>query len=93
MKSRNGPQAKNWSSIIDGPNFWSTGRVRPCLLNIKIFFKILAFTPRVKALGLISKFQPMKSIDFDNLKQQNSLNSSCKAALKVEIPKIVNALY
>jgi hypothetical protein len=56
MKSRKGPQAKNWSSIIGGPKFWSAGRVRPCLLNIKYFFKTLAFTPRVKALGLISDF-------------------------------------
>jgi hypothetical protein len=69
MKSRNSPEAKNWLSIIGGPNFWSVGRVRPCLLNIKIFFQKLAFPPRVKALGLISKFQPMGSIDFDNLKQ------------------------
>jgi hypothetical protein len=53
MKLRNNPQAKNWSSIIGGPNFWSAGRVKPCLLNTKIFFKILAFTPCVKALGLI----------------------------------------
>jgi hypothetical protein len=41
----------------------------------------LAFTLHVKALGLISEFQPMKSTDFDNLKQQNGLDSSCKAAL------------
>jgi hypothetical protein len=41
----------------------------------------LAFTPHVKALGLISEFQPMRSTDFDNLKQQNGLDSSCKAAL------------
>jgi hypothetical protein len=67
MKSRNGPKAKNWPSIIDGPNFWSAGCVRPCLLNIKIFFKILAFTPHIKALGLILEFQPMRSMDFDNL--------------------------
>jgi hypothetical protein len=39
MKSRNGPQAKNWPSILGEPNFWSAGRVRPCLLNIKIFFQ------------------------------------------------------
>jgi hypothetical protein len=39
MKSRNGPQAKNWPSIPGGPNFWSTGCIRPCLLNIKIFFQ------------------------------------------------------
>jgi hypothetical protein len=69
MKSRNSPKAKNWPSIIGGPNFWSAGRVRPCVLNIKIFFQKLAFIPHVKALGLISKFQPMGSIDFDNLKQ------------------------
>jgi hypothetical protein len=36
----------------------------------------------VKALGLISEFQPMKSTDFDNLKQQNGLDSSYKAALR-----------
>jgi hypothetical protein len=42
----------------------------------------LAFTPHVKALGLISEFQPMKSTDFDNLKQQNGLDSSCKAAIR-----------
>jgi hypothetical protein len=42
----------------------------------------LAFTPHVKALGLISEFQPMRSTDFDNLKQQNGLDSSCKAALR-----------
>jgi hypothetical protein len=59
------------------------GRVRPCLLNIKIFFKTLASTPHVKALGLISEFQPMRSTDFDNLKQQNGLDSSCKAALSM----------
>jgi hypothetical protein len=41
----------------------------------------LAFTPHVKALRLISEFQPMRSTDFDNLKQQNGLDSSCKAAL------------
>jgi hypothetical protein len=41
----------------------------------------LAFTPHIKALGLISEFQPMRSTDFDNLKQQNGLDSSCKAAL------------
>jgi hypothetical protein len=58
-----GLQAKNWPSIIGGPNFWS------------------AFTPHVKALGLISEFQPMRSTDFDNLKQQNGLDFSCKAAL------------
>jgi hypothetical protein len=81
MKSRNGLQAKNWPSIIGGPNFWSVGRVRPCLLNIKIFFKTLAFTPHIKALGLISEFQLMRSTDFDNLKQQNGFDSSCKAAL------------
>jgi hypothetical protein len=39
MKLRNGLQAKNWPSIIGRPNFWSTGRVRPCLLNIKIYFQ------------------------------------------------------
>jgi hypothetical protein len=39
MKSRNGPEAKNWPFIISGPNFWSAGCVRPCLLNIKIFFQ------------------------------------------------------
>jgi hypothetical protein len=44
----------------------------------------LAFTLHVKALGLISEFQPMRSTDFDNLKQQNSLDSSCKAALRME---------
>jgi hypothetical protein len=43
----------------------------------------LAFTPHVKALGLISEFQPMRSTDFDNLKQQNGLDSSCKAALRM----------
>jgi hypothetical protein len=43
----------------------------------------LAFTPHVKALGLISEFQPMRSTDFDNLKQQNGLDSSCKAALSL----------
>jgi hypothetical protein len=42
----------------------------------------LAFTLHVKALGLISEFQPMRSTDFDNLKQQNGLDSSCKAALR-----------
>jgi hypothetical protein len=42
----------------------------------------LAFTPHVKALGLILEFQPMRSTDFDNLKQQNGLDSSCKAALR-----------
>jgi hypothetical protein len=41
----------------------------------------LAFTLHVKALELISEFQPMRSTDFDNLKQQNGLDSSCKAAL------------
>jgi hypothetical protein len=41
----------------------------------------LAFTPHIKALGLISEFQPMRSMDFDNLKQQNGLDSSCKVAL------------
>jgi hypothetical protein len=39
MKSRNCPEAKNWPSIISGPNFWSAGRGKPCLLNIKIFFQ------------------------------------------------------
>jgi hypothetical protein len=39
MKSRNSPHAKNWPSILGAPNFWSVGRVRPCLLNIKIFFQ------------------------------------------------------
>jgi hypothetical protein len=43
----------------------------------------LAFTPHVKALELISEFQPMRSTDFDNLKQQNGLDSSCKAALRI----------
>jgi hypothetical protein len=84
MKSRNGPQAKNWSSILGGPNFWSVGRVRPCLLNIKIFFQNIGLHSScklVKALGLILEFQPMRSTDFDNLKQQNGLDSSCKAAL------------
>jgi hypothetical protein len=38
-KSRNDPQAKNWPSIVGGPNFWSADRVKPCLLNIKIFFQ------------------------------------------------------
>jgi hypothetical protein len=51
--------------------------------TLKYFFKILALTPHVKALGLISEFQPMRSTDFDNLKQQNGLDSSCKAALSV----------
>jgi hypothetical protein len=83
MKSRNSLQAKNWSSIIGGPNFWSAGHVRPCLLNIKIVFQNIGLTPHVKALGLISEFQPMRSTDFDNLKQQNGLDSSCKAALKL----------
>jgi hypothetical protein len=41
----------------------------------------LAFTPHVKALGLISEIQPMRSTDFDNLKQLNGLDSSFKAAL------------
>jgi hypothetical protein len=81
MKSRNSPKAKNWPPIIGEPNFWSAGRIRPCLLNIKIFFKILAFTPHVKAL---TKFQPMRSTNFDNLKQQNGLDSSCKAALSIK---------
>jgi hypothetical protein len=43
----------------------------------------LAFTLHVKALGLISEFQPMRSTDFDNLKQQNGLDSSYKAALRL----------
>jgi hypothetical protein len=43
----------------------------------------LAFFPHVKALGLILEFQPMRSTDFDNLKQQNGLDSSCKAALRL----------
>jgi hypothetical protein len=50
--------------------------------TLKYFFKILALTPHIKALGLISEFQPMRSTDFDNLKQQNGLDSSCKAALR-----------
>jgi hypothetical protein len=45
----------------------------------------LAFTPHVKALGLISEFQPIRSTDFDNLKQQNGLDSSCKAALRSRV--------
>jgi hypothetical protein len=49
--------------------------------TLKYFFRTLALTPRVKALRLISEFQPMRSTDFDNLKQQNSLDSSCKEAL------------
>jgi hypothetical protein len=36
MKSRN---AKNWPFSLGGPNFWSAGRVKPYLLNIKIFFQ------------------------------------------------------
>jgi hypothetical protein len=39
MKSKNDLQAKNWPSIIGGPNFCSTSYVKPCLLNIKIFFQ------------------------------------------------------
>jgi hypothetical protein len=39
MKSRNGPQAKNWPSLLGGSNFWSAGRIKPYLLNIKIFFQ------------------------------------------------------
>jgi hypothetical protein len=50
--------------------------------TLKYFFKTLAFIPHVMALRLISEFQPMRSTDFDNLKQQNGLDSSCKAALR-----------
>jgi hypothetical protein len=59
MKLGNGLQTKNWPFIIGGPKFWSVGCIRPYLLNIKIFFQILAFIPCVKALRLISEFQPM----------------------------------
>jgi hypothetical protein len=85
MKSRNSLQAKNWPSIIDGPNFWSTGCVKPCLLNIKIFFQNIGLHSSCKGpkvLRLISEFQPMRSTNFDNLRQQNGLDSSCKAALR-----------
>jgi hypothetical protein len=85
MKLGNGLQTKNWPFIIGGPKFWSVGCIRPYLLNIKIFFQILAFIPCVKALRLISEFQPMRSMDFDNLKQQNGLDSSCKATLRIPL--------
>jgi hypothetical protein len=49
--------------------------------TLKYFFKIVTLIPHVKALGLISEFQPMRSTDFDNLKQQNGLDSSCNATL------------
>ena len=59
LKFDNGPKATNWPSILGGPNFWSWGRVRICLLNIKIIFLLSVSTPCGKALGLISKIQPM----------------------------------
>jgi hypothetical protein len=83
MKSRNGPHAKNWSSILGGPNFWSAGRVRPCLLNIKIFFQNIGLHSLCKGPWADFITQPMRSMDFDNLKQQNGLDSSCKLALRL----------
>jgi hypothetical protein len=59
MKFDNGPKATNWPSILGGPNSWSWGRVRSRRLNIKIIFLLPVLTPSVKALGPISKIQPM----------------------------------
>jgi hypothetical protein len=59
MKFDNGPKATRWPSILGEPNSWSWGRVRSCRLNIKIILLLLVSTPSVKALGPISKIQPM----------------------------------
>jgi hypothetical protein len=59
MKFDNGPKATNWPSILGGPNSWSWGHVRSCLLNIKIIFLLSVLTPSVKALGPNSEIQPM----------------------------------
>ena len=63
LKFGNGPKATNWPSILGGPNSWSRGRVRSCPLNIKIIFRLSVLTPSVKALGPISKLQPMGNKD------------------------------
>jgi hypothetical protein len=50
-KCNNGPQAKNWVSVLVQPNSHSSGRVRSCLLFIILFSSHFNSCLTYKALG------------------------------------------